>query len=129
MYTTRRGLTLIETLVVLAIMAIIAVVAYPSYQTYLVESRRSDAINALRNNQLIIENYMQQNGVTPDPSDVTLATTSQAQFYTLTYNQVDSDNYELVATAAANTSQVNDTDCVTITLMSQMDTIYPTYCH
>lgn len=129
MYTKARGLTLIETLVVLAIVAIIAVVAYPSYQTYLVESRRSDAINALRNNQLVIESYMQQNGVTPDSSDVTLATTSPAGFYTLTYTQVDPDNYELVATAVVNSSQANDTECVTITLISQMDTIYPTFCH
>lgn len=125
----RLGITLIETIVVLAIIAILSVVGYPSYQTYLIESRRSDAINGLRNNQLLIEGYMQQNGVTPGSSDVDLATVSKEGFYNLAYTQVDDDNYELVATAATGTSQEDDTDCTTITLISQMDTIYPTFCH
>lgn len=124
-----RGLTLIELIVVLAIVAILAVVGYPSYQTYLLESRRSDAINGLRENQLIVENYMQENGVTPGPGDVTLATVSPAGFYTLEYTQDDDDSYQLVATADPYNTQNNDTGCTTITLISQMDNIYPTYCH
>jgi type IV pilus assembly protein PilE len=124
-----RGLTLIELIVVLAIVAILAVVGYPSYQTYLIESRRTDAINGLRANQLIIENYMQENGVTPDPSAVTLETVSPAGFYTLDYTQDDDDSYQLVATADPANTQNNDTGCTTITLISQMDNIYPTYCN
>lgn len=124
------GATLMELLVVITIIAILAAVGYPSYQTYLMESRRSDAINSLRQNQLIIENYMQSNGgVTPDAGDVTLLTTSPEGFYTLTYSQQANNAYKLVATAVNGTSQENDTECVTITLISQMDTIYPTYCH
>ncbi len=123
------GITLIETIVVLAIVAILAVVGYPSYQTYLIESRRSDAINALRKNQLIVEAYFQQNGVTPTSSNVTLATVSDEGFYNIAYTRVDSESYTLVATAVNGSSQADDTDCLTITLMSQMDNIYPTYCH
>lgn len=124
------GATLMELLVVITIIAILVAVGYPSYQTYLMESRRSDAINALRQNQLIIENYMQSNGgVTPDAGDVTLLTTSPEGFYTLTYSQQANNAYKLVATAVNGTSQEDDTDCVTITLISQMDNIYPTYCH
>lgn len=124
-----RGITMIELIVVLSIVAILAVVAYPTYETYLMESRRADAINALRQNQLVIESYMQQKGVTPTSGQVTLVTTSQNGFYTIAYTQVDSQNYQLVATAASGTSQVNDTGCTTITLISEMDTVYPTYCH
>lgn len=125
----KRGVTLIELIVVLSIIAMLAVVAFPSYQTYLIESRRSDALNALRANQLIIESYMQQNGATPSSSDVTLITTSDNGFYTIAYTQESADSYQLVATAVSGTSQANDTGCTTITLISQMDTIYPTYCH
>lgn len=124
-----RGVTMIELIVVISIVAILMVIGYPSYQTYLIESRRSDALNGLRNNQLIIEGYMQQNGVTPGSGDVTLAAVSPEGFYNLAYTQIDNDSYQLVATAVSTTSQNNDTGCTTITLTSQMDTVYPTYCH
>lgn len=124
-----QGVTLLELIVVLTIVAILAVVGFPSYQTYLMESRRSDAIDALRENQLTLENYMQVNGVTPASGAVTLLTTSKAGFYNITYTQVDNNSYKLVATAVSGKSQVNDTGCTTITLISQMDTIYPTTCH
>lgn len=124
-----RAVTLLELIVVLTIVAILAVVGFPSYQTYLVESRRSDAINALRANQLTLENYMQQNGTTPASGSITLITTSEAGYYNITYTQVDSNNYKLVATAVSGKSQANDTGCTTITLISQMDTIFPPSCH
>lgn len=129
MLKSLRGVTMIELIVVISIVAILVVIGYPSYQTYLIESRRSDAINGLRNNQLIIEGYMQQNGVTPGSGDVTLASVSPEGFYNLDYTQIDNDSYQLVATAVSTTSQNSDTGCTTITLTSQMDTVYPTYCH
>lgn len=124
----RRGISIIELIVVLTIISILAVVGFPAYQTYLIESRRSDAVNALRANQLTIESYMQQFGVTPSDSDVTLITDSANSFYTIAYTQVDNDSYKLVATAVPTSSQNNDTGCTTITLISEMDNIYPTYC-
>lgn len=124
----RRGVSMIEIIVVLTIISILAVVGIPSYQTYLIESRRSDAINALRENQLAIESYMQQFGVTPDANDITLITDSTNGFYTIAYTKVDENSYKLVATAVEDSSQNNDTGCTTITLISEMDNIYPTYC-
>lgn len=129
MQIASRGLSLIELLVVITIISVLATVGYPSYKTYLMESRRTDAINALRENQLTIEKYMQQSGVTPTTSAVTLLTTSAQGFYDLTYTRVDDDSYKLVATAVSGRSQANDTDCTTITLISEMDNIYPTACH
>ncbi|HSX19715.1 MAG TPA: type IV pilin protein [Gammaproteobacteria bacterium] len=129
MKNVSRGVTLIELIVVLTIMSILAVVALPSYQQYLIEARRSDAINAIRSNQMVVEKYMQQNNATPTSGQVTLKTVSDSGFYNMTYTQVSSSTYQIVATAVSTTSQNNDTGCTVITLVSQMDTIYPTYCH
>ena len=123
------GVTLIELVVVLAIIAILVAVGVPSYQTYLIESRRSDAINALQHNQLLIENYIQKNGVTPTSLQVTLLAVSDEGFYNIAYDRVDDANYKIIATAANGKSQTNDTGCTTISIMNQMDTVYPAYCH
>lgn len=123
------GVTLIELVVVLSIIAILAAIGIPSYQTYLIESRRSDAINALQHNQLLIENYIQKNGTTPTSSQVTLLTASSEGFYDMTYNRIDDANYKIIATANSGKSQNNDTGCTVITMINQMDTIYPAYCH
>lgn len=128
-----KGLTLIELIVVLSIIALLSIVGIPSYYTYLMESRRSDAFSALHENQLIIEQYLATHGETPDTSpgneQVTLVTTSAAGFYTLTYTQVGTTRYTLVATAAVGTSQEDDTGCTVLTLISEMDTIYPITCN
>lgn len=123
------GVTLIELMVVLAIVCILALVGFPSYEHYLMGSRRSDAINTLRENQLLIENYRYKNGATPGSGDVTFITTSPAGFYTIAYTQVSNNRYRLVATAVGSSSQANDTGCTVITLTSEMDDIYPAECH
>lgn len=123
------GVTLIELVVVLAIIAILVAIGVPSYQTYLIESRRGDAINALQHNQLLIENYIQKNGVTPTSLQVTLLAVSDEGFYNIAYDRVDDANYKIIATAASGKSQTNDTGCTTISIMNQMDTVYPAYCH
>lgn len=123
-----KGLTLIELIVTLSIIGILAVVGIPSYYTYLVESRRSDAFNTLRENQLIIEQYINANGITPTGAQVTLAATSPAGFYDIVYTRVSDERYRIVATAVADTSQENDTACATLTLVSEMDSIYPIEC-
>jgi type IV pilus assembly protein PilE len=125
----KDGLSLIELIVAIAIVTLLAIIGLPSYQTYLVEARRNDAINTLRQNQLTVENYKYQYGILPTSGQVTLITTSPQEYYTITYNRVDDDNYTLVATAVNGKSQANDTGCTIITLMSQMSDIYPADCH
>jgi type IV pilus assembly protein PilE len=123
------GLSLIELIVAITIVTLLAIIGLPSYQTYLVESRRNDAINALRENQLLVENYNYVNGVLPTSGQVTLITTSPYGFYTIAYTRVSDSRYTLVATAVDGKSQEADTGCTTITLMSEMDDVYPAACH
>lgn len=123
------GVTMIELVVALSIIAILAAIGLPSYQTYLIESRRSDAINALQSNKLIIENYMQKNDITPTSGQVTLLEVSTAGFYDIAYIRVSDTTYRMTATAKSGTSQSGDTGCTIIKLRKESDTIFPAYCH
>ena len=126
----KAGLTLIELIVAMTIISLLAVLGIPSYQTYMIESRRSDAINTLLANQLLVENYLYENGETPaNAAAASLATQSPAEYYTLSYVQVSDQRYRLVATAVNGKSQQNDTGCTTITLTSEMNDVYPSQCH
>ncbi len=126
---TTIGVTLIELVIVIAIVGLLATIGIPSYQTYLIESRRNDGINTLRENQLLVENYMQQNGICPTSGQITVITSSPAGFYTIAYTRVSDSRYKLVATAVSGTSQNNDSGCTVLTLTSEMDDIYPIACH
>lgn len=122
------GITLIELLIVLAITVLIVIVGLPSYNSYLIETRRHDGINTIRENQIIIDKYILENGITPTSGQVTLATTSPEGFYTIAYTRVSDERYKLVASAVGSKSQNNDTGCTSLTLISEMDNIYPADC-
>ena len=126
---TTIGVTLIELVIVIAIVGLLATIGIPSYQTYLIESRRNDGITTLRENQLLVENYMQQNGICPTSGQITVITSSPGGFYTIAYTRVSDSRYKLVATAVSGTSQNNDSGCTVLTLTSEMDDIYPIACH
>ena len=126
---TTIGVTLIELVIVIAIVGLLATIGIPSYQTYLIESRRNDGINTLRENQLLVENYMQQNGICPTSGQITVITSSPGGFYTIAYTRVSDSRYKLVATAVSGTSQNNDSGCTVLTLTSEMDDLYPIACN
>lgn len=93
---TTIGVTLIELVIVIAIVGLLATIGIPSYQTYLIESRRNDGINTLRENQLLVENYMQQNGICPTSGQITVITSSPGGFYTIAYTRVSDSRYKLI---------------------------------
>lgn len=123
------GMTLIEIMVVILIISVLASIGYPSYQSYIMQSRRGDAINTLRENQIIIEGYKQQNGILPTSGQVSLYTASPTGYYNLAYTRINDNRYQLVATAVISKSQNDDTGCTVITLTSEMDNIYPAQCY
>ncbi len=125
-----QGITLIELIVVITIISLLAFIGIPSYQTYLIEARRSDAINTLLSNKLLVENYIYQNGVTPaDAAAAGLATVSPEGYYDLEYTNVSTSRYTLEAIAVSTKSQNNDTGCTTINLISEMTGVFPSQCH
>ena len=122
------GLTLTELLIVISITAVLAAIGYPSYQTYLKETRRQDAINSIRENQLIIESYILNYAKTPSTSEVSLLSTSAKGYYTLTYNRIDETHYIITAKAEPSKSQATDTNCTVIWISSELDTTFPAEC-
>jgi type IV pilus assembly protein PilE len=58
----KRGMTLLELMIVVAIVGILAAVAIPAYDGYVTRSRRSDAFTALETVRAAQEMYRAENG-------------------------------------------------------------------
>lgn len=59
--TAKRGVTLMELVVVIAIIAILATIAFPNYLRIKQETRRADATSAVIATQGIVERYLSEN--------------------------------------------------------------------
>ena len=76
---TRRGVTLMELLIVVAIVAILATLGYATYSRTKMESRRVDAHSSLISTEATIERYLTENNKkTFDSTDLA---SSQFAFY------------------------------------------------
>ena len=120
----RRGLTLIELMIVIAVVGILAALALPSYFDSVRKGRRSEAIAALAQVQQAQERWRANRSsyavsltaapsATPPGLGMSSATTSGG-LYTLAVDAADATGYTLSATAATGTSQANDTNCTTM---------------
>lgn len=120
-YSSRKGFTLIEVMIVVAIIGILAAIAYPSYSEYVIRSNRADAKAALMrsaqeltrcftvynsyNNAACAENVRFNNA--PYLSEDT--------YYVLTANIPSATQFTLTATPN-RAPQTTDTRCTTFTL-------------
>ena len=117
LYTKNKGFTLIELVIVVAIVAIIAAIALPSYRAQVRKSNRSEAhAELLRVADLQERFYLQNNTYTTDIANVGNKPVSDNGYYNIAITAADATAFSLTATAAGD--QVDDAECLTITLNS-----------
>ena len=124
------GFTLIELMVVVAIVGILASVAYPSFMNQVRKSRRSDAVAALSAVQQAQERWRANNSsyaTTPSllttalPNGLGLTSTTSGTYYSIAISTNSATGctvascYTATAAAVPGKSQVNDTECTTLT--------------
>ncbi|MDY7546200.1 type IV pilin protein [Glaciimonas sp. CA11.2] len=112
----QRAFTLVELMVVVAIIGILAAFAYPSYTSYVLKSHRADALNALSQNQVILERCYAQN-FTYNQACASLPAfplASPQAYYTITLPIQTATAFTLTATAIG--TQVQDTSCATLSV-------------
>lgn len=117
--SSKRGITLVELLIVVAIVAILAAFAYPNYARHMQEGRRTEAMTELMHLANLQEQYyldyqsyaktLSALGKTATPH------TSENGFYEISLAVTDAV-IDFQFTATAKGVQANDTDCATMSL-------------
>lgn len=115
------GFTLIELMLVVGIVAILMAIAIPSYQEFVMKSRRTEAKQLLFTAaQRLQQYYTHQDAYTTNAGTLSVPTSSQNGYYTLTIAAGTTGNinssYALTATRVG--TQTSDTDCGNYTLNS-----------
>jgi len=119
-----RGVTLIELMVVVAIVAILASLAVGSYRRYVLRANRTDATAALLRIQVAEEKFFLQNNAYTTQVTVAvlgIASPTPNGFYNLAVapGSTGSIATSFSATAAATSTQTQDTSCLTLTIDDQ----------
>lgn len=107
--TPRRGLTLIELMIVLAVGAILVAVAYPSYTAQLAKGRRADAKQGLVELAQVLERWYSERGTYAGAtlgSGGIYPSSSRGGYYTLRIVSATADAYAI--TAAPTGVQASD---------------------
>jgi type IV pilus assembly protein PilE len=110
----KRGVTLLEVMVVVVIVGILAAVAIPAYNNYVTRSRRSDAFTALETVRAAQEMYRAEKGFYAsdfvDGGGTTViagcSTTMAGNNYTVGVSRTDSTHF--TATATPQNKQAGD---------------------
>lgn len=100
----RNGFTLIELMIVVAIVAILASIALPSYTSYVNRGKITDAMAAMADYRIKMEQYFQDNrnyGVANSACPIVVASSSYFTYTCLVSNATPSVAYTLTATSIA----------------------------
>jgi type IV pilus assembly protein PilE len=128
MKRSKHGFTLIELIVVMAVIAIIMAIAIPAYNDQVRKTRRSEAISAMQNVQLRLEQWRANNpsyanSATPSPNYP--AVPAATNFYTFALSGQSPTGYTLTATAQG--SQTRDraggVSCTPLTVVANAGAI------
>ncbi len=121
------GVTLMELMVVVAIVGILAAIAYPAYTQFVMQTNRTDATKTLQLAAQSMERCYSANftylnctvsgNANPNPVVNGSTMTTPNNYYTITFNIPDAQDYQLVATQL-NAPQTADSQCTTFTLWS-----------
>ncbi len=132
-----KGFTLVELLIVLVIAGIISSTAFPAYKNYLLEQRRTDALQALQDSQIKISEFLLYNDNLPDSntsseimSTLGISSDSSAGFYTITMptSEYSSDDNTYKITATPIGKQAQDIDCLSIWISDKYPLPNPIEC-
>lgn len=124
------GFTLIEAMIVVAVIGILTAIAMPMYQDSMRKSRRADAMHDLMELASRQERFYAQNGVYTNNVDGEFGLEWGSRetgegYYDLSVinckdpadNDISFDRcYNLQAVPAADTDQINDTNCATLSI-------------
>lgn len=111
----RRGVTLIELMIVVVIVGILAAIAYPSYQDQVRKSRRADGKGALLQTAQQLERcYTRFASYNNANCGVALPVDSPEGFYQISATALNASNFTLDATP--QNDQANDAKCGTLRL-------------
>jgi type IV pilus assembly protein PilE len=97
----QKGFTLIELMIVVAIIGILAAIAYPAYQDYVIQAKRSDAMNSLSQARIDQEKYRANNTEFANSTELwgSNSIASNDGFYTLSVVSNSSTSFEIKAVA------------------------------
>jgi type IV pilus assembly protein PilE len=104
-----KGFTLIELMIVVTIIGILASIALPMYGDYVTRGKIPEAISALANKRIQLEQYWQDNhtyvgsdtlGATPCKTDNTTS-----QYFTFSCQGITANTYTILAIGGNGTNQ------------------------
>ncbi|HNT37530.1 MAG TPA: type IV pilin protein [Rubrivivax sp.] len=111
-----RGLTLVETCVVLAVAVILAAAAWPAQRAQLERARRLDGTLALTRLQIAQEQYRVRHGRYGGDLSALGPARSPEGYYLLAVADATADTVTLIARARADGPQRGDAECRELSL-------------
>jgi|GEM_PF-888458 len=97
-FKDRKGMTLLEVMIVVVIVGILAAIAIPAYTNYVTRARRADAFNALLTVHAAQEMYKAERGFfAGDLTSLRCRSDMAGNNYNIDLNRSDDTNYTVIA--------------------------------